>query len=571
MSENVKNKKNTKKEAKVEQPESVEKKVRISEKNLAVIITAAILAVIFIAAGVVLVIRAVQKDYGFDYLKSDLGDYLEFTKDYKNFSLNVDIAKPHDIDVDVTILNMIFSDRDEKPRYNGATVTSPITITAGDTVKIWYRGYILDEDGKKIAIDGMSNFSDANPHSLDIGGNNFVPGFELGLVNVNTGDYNKFVKITKGDVSQGKIAYITYSVPNKDDASKKDIITDVRIDLTSDEVDAKYGEGFKAALLGMKVGTKADVTATLNGITTTYTDLTVDFVTTCEDKPILVECYFPYDYSKTDLRNETAYFEVYVDGVIVYDCPEFTDEYLKSEIENEELNLTLEQLNEYEGDTLVEKYRSFAAETLNGIYEDQYATLVQQAIWEYYEDILVGKKFPTYLVDEMFDYYVNELRIQYVSSGGKVFNNATYQYVTYDTFEKYIPAYLGLKATQNWETFVREMAENAILDRMAMFFIMRAEGVLPTDEEFNAEYERVRKEYLDEYVAQYLEYEGKTKDDYTDAEYEKFVEECAEEIFGYYGDDYFVIRAYQNIFNEMIVDWPDVVTLDERRAYPLDK
>lgn len=576
MSENVKKNNKAEKPA-AKQTEKAEGKVRISEKNLAIVITAGILAVIFIAAGIVLTVQAIQKDYGFNYLKSDIGDYLQFDKSYKDFTVNVDVAKPHDIDVDVTILNMIYADKAEKPLYDGATVTSPITITAGDTVKIWYRGYLLDDEGNKIAVDGMSNFTDANPYSLGIGSNSFVPGFELGLVGVNTGDYNKFDKITSGAVNEGKVAYITYSIPKadtttKDSEVKMQTITGVRLDLSTD-IDAEYGAGFKDALMAMQVGTKANITATLEGITTTYTDVTVDFITNCEDKPIVVECYFPYDYSKTDLRNETAYFEVYVDGVIVYDCPEFTDEYLKSEIEKGDLNLTLDQLNEYEGDTLVDKYRSFATETLNGIYEDQYATLAQQAIWEYYEDILVGKKFPTYLVDEMFDYYVNELRIQYVSSGGRVFNNATYQYVTYDTFEKYIPAYLGLKSTQNWRTFVREMAENAILDRMAMFYIMRTEGILPTEEEYKAEFDRVRQEYLDEYVAQYLEYEGKTREDYTDEEYKALVDSCAEEIFGYYGEDYFFIRAYQNLFNEMIIDWPgiNIVTLDERRAYPADK
>ena len=101
MSEN-KNKKNnekvenkaTQKPASKEKNESVEPKKVISQKNLAVIITAGILVVILGAAGIFALVDAISRDAGFDYIKADLTKYIEFTDDYKNFTINVDIAKP---------------------------------------------------------------------------------------------------------------------------------------------------------------------------------------------------------------------------------------------------------------------------------------------------------------------------------------------------------------------------------------------------------------------------------------------------------------------------------------------
>ena len=114
----------------------------INNKNTKVLSKRVIAALLLVVTLSLTLITATSCKKDFDYLKADLSDYIEFTEDYKNFKLNVDIAKPHDIDVDVAILNMLYSDRETTPRYDGATITSPVTITAGDVVDIWYRGYL---------------------------------------------------------------------------------------------------------------------------------------------------------------------------------------------------------------------------------------------------------------------------------------------------------------------------------------------------------------------------------------------------------------------------------------------
>ncbi len=77
-------------------------------------------------------------------------------------------------------------------------------------------------------------------------------------------------------------------------------------------------------------------------------------------------------------------------------------------------------------------------------------------------------------------------------------------------------------------------------------------------------------EYLDAYVDQYLEYYGKSEDDYTAEEFEQMKAERAEEIFSYYDDAHFTERAYYNFAAETLIKWPTVKTLDDRRAYPFD-
>lgn len=562
MSENVK-------KVNAEKTEGVKK---ISEKNLALIITAGVLALIFIAAAVFSLVQAITSDAWFDYMKSDLTQYIEFSEDYKNFKVNVDIAKPHDIDVDVTILNLIYEDRKINEKYGNNPITSPYTISAGDDVAIWYNGYLLDEDGNKVYVSGMSNFTGTSPYTLSIGSNGFVPGFELNLIGKNTGDYSKFNKITSGRVTDNLIVYVSYTLPNATDSTKTDKYTTVRMDL-SEDLDAKYGAGFEAALMELNVGAaKTTVKATLNDKEITYSDFTVDFAVDGNATPMLIECYFPYDYSNnTDLRNETAYFEVYVDSIVDYICPEFTDDYIKEKFSSDDFTVTVEELEKLEGDTLVEKYRNFAKKTLDEVYELSYASLVESAVWSHYSSIVKVKKYPQSKVDEMYNYYMDELTSIYISNGGMAYDSSSGQYKTYDSLEAYIPAYLGLSSSQNWKTYITDMAKNAVKERMTMYYLLRYENLIPSTTEFNDRISEIRQEYVDEYVAQYLEYEGKTKDDYTEEEYAKVVADCTDEILSYYDADYFTTRVYYTVVSEEFIKWPEVVTLDERRAYPFNK
>ncbi|MBO7196227.1 MAG: hypothetical protein J6V80_02730 [Clostridia bacterium] len=530
--------------------------------------TSALLAIIILA--MTLLGASCQKKENFDYLKNDLSEYVELAENYKNLKIEIDIAKPHDIDVEVAIINMLYADKEDEALYGGGYVSYP-NISVGDVVDIWYRGYLLDDEGKEIVVAGMSNFGSDKPHSLAIGSNGFIPGFELNLIGKDTKNAPKFSKITEGKVTESQIAYVTYTKVKGGDESSKITESNVRIDLSGD-VDAKFGSGVKETMLALKIGDKVDINADLNGTSYSYRDFTVNFVTECEKNPIVVECYFPYDYQQTDLRNETAYFEVYVVGALEYNCPVFDDAYLTNKINEKKINVTLDELNKYEGATLVDKYRAFAEKKMMDLYEETYTEMVEEETWNQIISLAKIKKYPTEMVEEVYEDYIDEIKYEFKRTGGQLPNNYTGQYTTYQTLDDFARAYVGVTGSVKWQDQVYKEAENFIKERLVMFYILRTENLLPTGEVYETELEKVKKEYLDEAIAQYMYYDGnKTRDDYNDEEYAELLKECQNIVSSNFDEDYFNIRANYEVLCKTIVTWPEVSTLDNRRAYPLDK
>lgn len=506
----------------------------------------------------------------FDYMTANLSEYIEFKEDYKKFKVEVDIAAPRDIDVDVAILSMLCSDKEEAPLYDGGNAVGFAEITAGDIVKIWYRGYLIGDDGKEIAVPGMSNFGNENSYALEIGSNGFIPGFELNLIGKKPSEYSKFEKITIGNVTDDMIVYISYTRQTGDDKKTEITENNVRVDL-SEDVDAKFGLGFKANLMKLAIGEKADINAATTEASYKYTNVKINFATTCETNPIVIEAYFPYDYQKEDLRNENAIFEVYVEHLKAYDTPEFTDEYLKKKIEDKKINITLDELNGYEGNTLTDKYRDFAKKSLQKIYEDDYKALVEEQVWLHLDEISVAKKYPEDKVQEIYQDYIDDITDQFRTSGGQIYNSSLGQYKTYSTLDAYATVYVGAKTGESWKDVVYKEAQGFVKERLTMFYILKAEGLVPSDAVFQEEYNKIHQEYIDEYVSQYMSYLGKTKDDYTDAEYKDLVDECTESVNNNFDEEYFKVRTYYTILAKTIVTWPEVSTLDDRRSYPQDK
>ena len=502
----------------------------------------------------------------FDYIKTDLRDFVIFSEDdYKNYSVSINIARPHAMDVDVAILNLLASYKG-KVKNDGAMMTSPVTISAGDKVKIWYRGYLLDDNGEEVFMTGMCNFSGSDPAELEIGSGQFVPGFELNLVGKNTGDYPKFTKITEGEIKETQIAYVSYKrlVEGGDVRNDTERGLYVRIDLSDESIDGIYGAGFRAQLLSANVGETLGFDVTLDGKTHNYTETTVNFVTECEIDPMVVECYFPYDYSNSTLRNKTAYFEVYVNGVIQYECPEFTDDFVLSWINSKGFYLTEAELLAYEGDTLTEKFRSYLEKILEDNYLEEYKTMVEDAMWNHYLEKAEIKKYPKAKVDEIYAEYVEDVHYQFDQTGGSLQNPYTGEYVTYEDIDSFAVAYLGLTYSENkdWKATLYQLSKNLVKERLILYYIMQLEELLPTEEELADEVSKIKQEYVNEYVNQYLEYENKNRGDFTSEEFAEYVKEREEELFTYYSEEYFVETAYYEMGLEEMIKWPEVKTFD---------
>lgn len=553
----------------VKKDENSKGKLRISEKNLAIIITAGILAVIAIATAVVFVVQAIKSDAGFNYLKSDLSKYVEFTEDYKNATLNIDIAKPKDIDVDVALLKLQALSKTGNGK-NKLLNGNSWEIGPGDIVSIYYRGYILDENGEQIPVDGMSNFASDSPTALEIGSGNFVPGFEYNMIGLMTGDANQFRAIKSGKPITTGIAYVSYTRTDVNDASKKVTVTNERIDLSRTDLDAEYGENFTKTLTSTEIGTKVELLTELDDKTFMYKDLVVNYVTTCEDKHFLVECYFPYNYTNNvDLRNETAYFEVYVNGFIDYDAPVIDDAFIKDQISKKALDISEEDLQNYEGENLVEKYHAYGEKKLMENYEKEYETLLRDALLDYFRAACKSLKYPAGKVDKIYDDYYDTVNESYIANGGKI-TNSYGSSTTYQTLDTYAVAYLGLTTGADWKAYINGLAQNAVKERIMLYYLVRNENLILSDEDFAKKLQETKEEIVEDYIEQYLAYEGTTKEDYGE-DYDTFVEQCRKDVFAYYDDEYFIESTYFEILMEAAIEWPEVVTLDERRAYPLDK
>ena len=585
-------------------------KKRLGSKGVLIIITAAVLLGAIIATSVFFIIDAYNKDENFDYIESNLSKYLEFTDSsddnsdssdddsassngnsavsYKDYTIDIAIAPPHTknedgtgvSDVEVAILNLIAS---ERTLVGDGVKQTNLTVGAGDNVYIWYRGYLKHpETGEKIVVSGMSNFGNSTSSELGIGTGSFVPGFELGLVGTDPTQYARFIKITEGSVDPTQhVAYVSYTRQEYD--TENDVVkgskqtgTKVRVDLKdSEDAEELFGAGFISAINGTAVGQKLEFKTTINGTTYKYTDTTVDFVTTCEDTatnggiPIkTVECYFPYDYGTTglssaSLRNETAYFEVYIEFVQDYSVPEWGDEYLKEYLAESGSPITEAELTQkYEGNTLVQKYEAYVAESLQLAYEEERRALIEDAMWAHYLDIVKVNRYPGNKVDEIYDEYVDDVYYQFDTSGGGL-TNSDGEYETYEDIDSFACAYLSLDEGADWKSVLKTMSQELVKERLILYYIMKAENLTPTEEVLNAKYEALRAEYLDEYIKQYLEYEEKTRADYTDEEYATFVADREKEIFDYYDEDYFTETAYYEIVLDTLVNWPTVNDLTD--------
>lgn len=549
-------------------------KAKISPKKLAIIIGAIVVGVVLLSIGIFFLVDAIKNDKFFSYEKSDLTEYIELDeKDYKNLTFDIDIAKPKDIDVDVAILSLLAAEKGAV-RYNGSTVLTHFTITPGTVVNIWYRGYLLDDNGEKVPVDGMSNFTDTSASSLEIGSGGFIPGFELGLVGINTADYPKFVKITDAStvITESHVAYVSYSkLAEGADSSKTTKASNIRIDI-SDDIDAIYGEGFKEQLLGAKIGEAKSFSAVIDDTTYNYTDFTVNFVTECEDNPIVVETYFPYDYNTTELRNETAYFEVYVESGVLYEAPpEFNDEFVKNMIEKN--GGTVAFLDNYEGENLADKYRDYIKKTIEKNYEEEYKAAVSEVVWDYILSNAKVIKYPINEVNIAYEKYVALVERQYIQSGGQIMNQYTGEYTSYTDIDSYAVAYLGLTyTTTDWYSYLYGISQSKVAETLVTYYIASQENLIPDKEEFEIIVSETLEAQVNDYVIEYLEYEGKTRDDFTEEEYKNYYLLRASELVTYYGgEEYFEELAIYEIVINNLVEWTNVNSLDYRRAYSFDK
>ena len=202
---------------KVSQTEGSNKRTTV-KKEKALIISVSFVLVAALILGTVLILL---REPSFDYMESDLGQYISISKeDYKNYSLELLFDEVTDADVERKIASLRYQKR--KVANNGATMFR-VPISLGDTAHIYYRGYIILEDGRKQEIENTSNLL-GEAYALGIGSNSFVPGFEEGLIGAVPWDSYLDVehdRLSSGTVSVGDVIFLSYSVILPDGTSSQ--------------------------------------------------------------------------------------------------------------------------------------------------------------------------------------------------------------------------------------------------------------------------------------------------------------------------------------------------------------
>ncbi len=508
----------------------------IDGTKLFLIIFAVIALIGIITAAVFGVISAFGKRT-LDYEKARLSKYISIDpSEYKSFDVLLNLDRLVDdegndteyfkLAVQNEILKLLYSNRKATDNKNKIGQT----VKAGDTANIYYYGYTLDEDGKKVPFSGGSNFSD-KVTSLGIGSGSMIVGFELALVGKNSNDYRTMTKHTEGTVQDGQLVTITYTAAYFDGSVEKNATTTVDL---SEDVDAKWGEGFKDYLLGATIGATISENLTVDrtgsdGITRTdiYSSVkVVNAIEFGEGEPLTIDVTFPRPYSSADLEGKAVKFDIYIVTSVSYDTPEFNDVFI-----TETLGVKAEDLAEYgdENSSLTEKYTEKIRADLLEEHRLEVNSLIETEMWEYYHRIVKVKKLPKADVSLFYSNYESEINSYYSSYSSY-----------YSSFDQAARDYLQIGSTADWRAALTEKAEQAVTEKLIFYYIARNEGLMPDEQTKGVIYDEMFDEMLDAYLEQYKV----DRDNYdTEEEYNKQVEYYKSVILTQYGEDYITENA----------------------------
>ena len=214
-------------------------------------------------------------------------------------------------------------------------------------------------------------------------------------------------------------------------------------------------------------------------------------------------------------------------GADDYDAPEYNDAFV-----TETLGISAEDLADYEGDTLAEKYRECVRESLEIERENEIDYAVQEAMWTHYLEKVKIKKLPKGEVNAYYNEYLRDLESGYETSGS----------LSYENFDQYAYAYLGVEDPSiTWQQVLTAQAENTVLEKMVLFYVIDRENLKPSEQEYNEIYETIINDCLQNYLAQ----AGCTRDKYsTEEAYLSAVERYKASMLASYDEDYFPESVY---------------------------
>ncbi len=493
----------------------------------------AIVAILGIAASIIYaVVEHRNRGRRIDYLNDKLSKYVYISEDdYKNVTVDSSVTPVTEIDVK-TRLVQILAEYTGKVKYDGAWVNNA-TLGPGDSVNVWYRGYMLREDGSK--EDFSFKLDTLDYVNCEIGGGSYL--FEHGLVGANRDDYARLSVREDGVVKEGDLVEIKYYVvyadgsgdntANRGDDGKLTALVDLGSAYTLD----KYGTEFSDRLVGKEIGEELQMFSTTledRGGQAFYTGFEIvrAYEYTSDKAPLTVTVEFPYNYANSEeLRGKTAYFDVFIKNAIHYESAVLNDAFV-----TEKLKLTADDLKEYEGESLSEKYMSFLREYLDDEREAEKQAEIESALWEHYLNKAEIKKKPNFEIKAVYNELYAELRKMYNSDESA----ADYG------FDGYVAMIMGLE-TEDWQSALSALAEEMVIEKLVKFYIIVEENLIPSEEEYQQVYDDMINNLLIDYLAEV----GCKRENFdTEEKYNERVELYRTQMISYYGEDSLKDEAY---------------------------
>ena len=458
-----------------------------------------------------------------DFLRDDLSEYVSIPESvYESFVSSTVNTLPLELEINNKIIQLLYTNR---LTYDGMQKTDAV-ITAGDVTSIYYMGYTL-ENGVKSYIDGGCNLY-GTPSSLGIGSGQFIPGFEYNMIGKNPTDYVA-VKQTSSIGEKTRFLVISYNLNSDRGTSTQNAV----INLQDTDIDQKYGEGFRAFITadGVTVGSAIQGSFTSGAVT--YSNITVTKAFDINDSnlhTLTVETYFPIDYSEKSLQGRLVYFDVFVESVTEYDVPELNDAFV-----TEYVKMSTEDLADYEGESLLEKYYAYVKEEVEKSRDELMRSAIEAEIYNHIFNNAIYIKLPEGEVDRIYESDANQML------------NAYNQYSAYfPSLDSFAVAYLGLNEGENWQTCLKENAEKIVKQELSLSFAIRDRGFAPSDDELEALY----PEFIDEQFEYYI---GDTLTPGTQ-EYKDARAKYQTELEEYYGKDYLITSIYYEYGMEKLYD-----------------
>lgn len=477
----------------------------------------------------------------FSYLESDLSDYVNISaSDYKNFTVTLPDLSVTDDDVERKIMGLLTENRNSAAENNSAKMFR-VPVTVGDDVYIYYRAYTVDENGVETELENASNFL-GKEYKLTVGSLSFAEGFEEGLIGAVPWDHHfdpEHNRITSGTVSDGDIIYVTYTAFFPDGTSIYK--NNERIDLSDGKLDARYGTGFSdyftggAVEIGKKIETKTFPYGDGDAV---YSDIKVNYAFRCNSEPLTIDAIFPYDYVESDLRGLEVKFDVYFNGSVVYNTPEYNESFI-----TDVLKLDAQKLSEYKGHGILEQHKSYLIKELEAEKEVLREFLIEEKMWDHFIDSATVIKLPEEeteaIYEEKYTQISNEYRMYFSSH--------------YENLEEYAYNAYGYK---NLAKELMAEAEEIIVEKIIFYYIIREENLVPDGAEFDALYEKLVSEHLDYYLEEI--YDDELAGLKTDAEREARIKEIKEEMMEYYGEEYFTELVYYEFAYDTVISFGTV-------------